>query len=48
MENLMKKLNEAKTYIESKTKGLKINAGLVLGSGLGDMANEIKDNFLSS
>ena len=43
MENLMKKLNEAKAYIESKTKGLKIYAGLVLGSGLGDMANEIKD-----
>ncbi|MBR6086007.1 MAG: purine-nucleoside phosphorylase [Spirochaetales bacterium] len=43
MENLMKKLNEAKVYIESKTKGLKIYAGLVLGSGLGDMANEIKN-----
>lgn len=43
MENLMRKLNEAKVYIESKTKGMKIYAGLVLGSGLGDMADEIKN-----
>ena len=43
MENLMNKLNEAKAYIESKTKGMKIYAGLVLGSGLGDMADEIKN-----
>ena len=43
MENLMKKLNEAKAYIESKTGGKDIYAGLVLGSGLGDMAEEIKN-----
>ena len=43
MENLMKKLNEAKAYIESKTGGIDIYAGLVLGSGLGDMANDIKN-----
>lgn len=43
MENLMKKLDEAKAYIEKQTKGKNIYAGLVLGSGLGDMANEIKD-----
>ena len=43
MENLMRKLNEAKAYIESKTKDMKIYAGLVLGSGLGDMADEIKN-----
>ena len=43
MENLMRKLNEAKAYIESRTKGMKIYAGLVLGSGLGDMADEIKN-----
>ena len=41
MEGLMKKLNEAKAFIESKTKGLRIEAGLVLGSGLGDLADEI-------
>ena len=43
MENLMKKLNEAKAYIEKQTKGMPIEVGLVLGSGLGDMAQEIKD-----
>lgn len=43
MENLMKKLEEAKDYIQSKTCGLKINVGLVLGSGLGDLADEIKN-----
>ena len=43
MENLMRKLNEAKAYIESRTKGMKIYAGLVLGSGLGDMADETRE-----
>ena len=46
MENLMGKLNEAKAYIEGKTKGLSIDIGLVLGSGLGDLANEIKDPII--
>ncbi|MBP5552886.1 MAG: purine-nucleoside phosphorylase [Spirochaetales bacterium] len=43
MENLMQKLNEAKAFIESRTKGMEIYAGLVLGSGLGDLAEEIKN-----
>ncbi len=43
MENLMKKLNEAKAFIEERTKGMDIYAGLVLGSGLGDLAEEIKN-----
>ena len=43
MEGLMEKLKEAKAFIESKTQGLRIEAGLVLGSGLGDLADEIKD-----
>ncbi|MBP5162194.1 MAG: purine-nucleoside phosphorylase [Spirochaetales bacterium] len=43
MENLMQKLKEAKAFIESRTKGMDIYAGLVLGSGLGDLAEEIKD-----
>ena len=43
MENLLQKLNEAKQYIEKRTNGIGICAGLVLGSGLGDMANEISD-----
>ena len=43
MENLMKKLEQSKSYIEGITKGKKIQVGLVLGSGLGDLANQIKD-----
>ncbi len=43
MENLMQKLKEAKAFIEERTKGMDIYAGLVLGSGLGDLAEEIKD-----
>ena len=43
MENLMQKLKEAKAFIEERTKGMNIYAGLVLGSGLGDLAEEIKD-----
>ena len=46
MENLMGKLNEAKAYIEGKTKGMRIDIGLVLGSGLGDLADEIKDPII--
>ncbi len=46
MEDLMKKLREASSYINSKTGNLKIEVGLVLGSGLGDMANEIKNPII--
>ncbi len=46
MENLMQKLNEAKQYIEKRTNGIEIYAGLVLGSGLGDMANEIANPII--
>lgn len=43
MENLMKKLEEAAGFIQSKTGNMKIDAGLVLGSGLGDLAEEIQN-----
>lgn len=43
MQDLMKKLDEASKYIAKRTGGMKIEMGLVLGSGLGDMADEIKD-----
>lgn len=46
MENLMKKLEEARDYIQSKTKGMNIYAGLVLGSGLGDMADAISNPII--
>jgi purine-nucleoside phosphorylase len=41
MENLMQKLKEAAAYIGKKTNKMKIEAGLVLGSGLGDLADSI-------
>ena len=40
---LMEKLEESKSYIESKLGGRKPVIGLVLGSGLGDMAEAIDD-----
>ena len=43
MEKLMEKLQEAKAFIERKTDGMGIDVGLVLGSGLGDLADAIKD-----
>ncbi|MBQ2049454.1 MAG: purine-nucleoside phosphorylase [Spirochaetales bacterium] len=43
MDNLMKKLKEAKDYIEKQTKGLPLEVGLVLGSGLGDLAQEVRN-----
>lgn len=41
--SLISKLNEATAFIESKTEGLIIEVGLILGSGLGDLANEIEE-----
>lgn len=46
MENLMAKLREAADYINKQTGGLKIYAGLVLGSGLGDLADEIENRII--
>ena len=43
MDNLMKKLKEAKDYIEKQTNGMPLEVGLVLGSGLGDLAKEVKN-----
>lgn len=43
MEDLMAMLQESCDFINSKTNNLKIYAGLVLGSGLGDLADEIKN-----
>ncbi len=41
--DLMEMLSESKAYIESKLGGRKPQIGLVLGSGLGDMADSIED-----
>ncbi|MBR6347836.1 MAG: purine-nucleoside phosphorylase [Spirochaetales bacterium] len=41
MDRLLEKISEAASFIEKKTKGMKIRAGLVLGSGLGGLADDI-------
>ena len=41
--DLMEKLSESKAYIEAKLGGGKPVIGLVLGSGLGDMADSLTD-----
>lgn len=41
--DLMEKLGESVAYIESKLEGRKPEIGLILGSGLGDMADSIED-----
>ena len=41
--DLMEKLSESKAYIEAKLGGRKPVIGLVLGSGLGDMADSLTD-----
>lgn len=43
MQNLMEKLREATAYIRKQIGDVSLDAGLVLGSGLGDMAQEIKN-----
>lgn len=43
MDSLMRKLELTKAFIEKITHGRKIEVGLVLGSGLGDLADKIKD-----
>ncbi|MBR4427188.1 MAG: purine-nucleoside phosphorylase [Spirochaetales bacterium] len=43
MDDLMKKLLEAKSCIEKRTNSKPIEIGLVLGSGLGDLAEQISD-----
>lgn len=42
MENLMEKLKQASTFIKGRTGIMPIEIGLVLGSGLGDMADSIE------
>lgn len=41
--DLMEKLGESVAYIESKLEGRKPEIGLILGSGLGDMADSIEE-----
>lgn len=46
MQDLMKKLEQARDYISSKTNNLKIEVGIVLGSGLGNMAEQITNPII--
>ncbi len=46
MQDLMKKLEQTRNYISSKTNNLKIEVGLVLGSGLGNMAEQINNPII--
>lgn len=46
MDNLLEKLKESAEYIQSKTNSMKIEIGLILGSGLGDIADTINDPII--
>jgi len=46
MGDLMKKLHEAADYVASKINNVPISIGMVLGSGLGDLANEVEDKII--
>lgn len=46
MQDLMKKLEQARDYINSRTNNLKIDVGIVLGSGLGNMAEQIDNPII--
>ena len=46
MGDLRKKLHEAADYVASKINNVPISIGMVLGSGLGDLANEVEDKII--
>lgn len=46
MKNLMKRLQKASSFIKKQTNNMKIETGLILGSGLGDLADEIKNPII--
>lgn len=46
MGDLMKKLHEAADYVASKINNVPISIGMVLGSGLGDLVNEVEDKII--
>ncbi|MDM5338828.1 purine-nucleoside phosphorylase [Fictibacillus enclensis] len=43
MATLLSKMNEAATLIQSKIEGMQPEIGLILGSGLGELADEIEN-----
>ena len=46
MEDLLKKLEESADYIKQRINRNKIDGGLVLGSGLGEMADSLSDSTI--
>jgi len=43
MEELMRKLEESAAYVRSRVGTDPIEIGMILGSGLGELANEVED-----
>ncbi len=43
MQNLIEKLNEAKSFIQTKIADTSFDAGIILGSGLGGLADQLED-----
>ncbi len=46
MENLITKLESASSYIREKIGDIQIDVAMVLGSGLGDLADEVKNPII--
>lgn len=45
MDNLMVKLREAASFVSERIGGKKVAIAMVLGSGLGDLANEVSESI---
>ena len=48
MDNLMKKMQEAAMYITSRIGQIPVGIGMVLGSGLGDLADNLSNSIAIS
>ncbi|MDD3998449.1 MAG: purine-nucleoside phosphorylase, partial [Sphaerochaetaceae bacterium] len=46
MERLMEKLKEASAYVDAKINHEPVAIAMVLGSGLGDLANEVQQKTI--
>ena len=45
MDERVEKINEAASYVKSRLGGMVPLAGIILGSGLGNLAEEIEEKF---
>ncbi len=48
MDNLMKKMQEAAMFITSRIGQIPVDIGMVLGSGLGDLADDLANSIAIS